>query len=265
MIARLSFLALALSMAAGLPHMPRIERKVPMLPRIVGGVEATPGQFPYIISMQVESGFGRYHSCGGSIYNENYVITAGHCVHGQNAHKVFVIAGEHDLSVVSGDEQESQALDLIPHEDYSSATLYNDIALISLQTPLVMNSFVQPVVLPAQMELTSPGTMCTTSGWGTTSEGGSSPDILRTVDLPVVDDTTCREINGVDEVADSMICAGFPEGGKDTCQGDSGGPFVCEGKLHGLVSWGYGCARPDTPGVYTEVAYFRDWLDANAP
>ena len=60
-----------------------------------------------------------------------------------------------------------------------------------------------------------------------------------------------------------MICAGVPEGGKDACQGDSGGPLACGGLLTGIVSWGYGCARPDYPGVYSEVAYFKDWVENN--
>ena len=65
-------------------------------------------------------------------------------------------------------------------------------------------------------------------------------------------------------IADSMICAGLPEGGKDSCQGDSGGPFTCgEGEdlsVVGIVSWGIGCARQGYPGVYTETSYFVDWV-----
>jgi len=46
--------------------------------------------------------------------------------------------------------------------------------------------------------------------------------------VPVVSDEDCRKAYGEAEVADSMICAGLPEGGKDSCQGDSGGPFIDE-------------------------------------
>ncbi|XP_037799654.1 trypsin-1-like [Penaeus monodon] len=261
---RITFLAAAFALAAGVPHVPRLDGALPRLPKIVGGVEASPGEFPHQISMQRNSIFGRSHSCGGSIFNENYIVTAGHCVHGQSASKIFIVAGEYDLSTASGDEQESAADALIEHEHYDGNTITNDIALIRLATPFVMNSLVQPIELPAQGEYAAAGESCTTTGWGTTVEGGFIPDILRKVDVPIVDDDTCRQSYGVTEIADSMLCAGLPEGGKDACQGDSGGPFVCGGKLHGITSWGYGCARPNYPGVYTEVAYYRDWVDAHA-
>uniref|UniRef100_A0A3P9PIR8 trypsin n=1 Tax=Poecilia reticulata TaxID=8081 RepID=A0A3P9PIR8_POERE len=63
-------------------------------------------------------------------------------------------------------------------------------------------------------------------------------------------------------IYDSMFCAGYLEGGKDSCQGDSGGPVVCNGELQGIVSWGYGCAERDHPGVYAKVCLFNDWLQS---
>merc|ERR1719370_1811732 len=70
------------------------------------------------------------------------------------------------------------------------------------------------------------------------------------------------------QIAKSMICAG--EYGKDSCQGDSGGPMVCynadgSGYLGGIVSWGIGCGGLYHPGVYTEVSYFVDWVEAHTP
>merc|ERR1712238_163219 len=68
-------------------------------------------------------------------------------------------------------------------------------------------------------------------------------------------------------ITNSMICAGLPNGGKDSCQGDSGGPFICrkDGKavLTGVVSFGIGCALADYPGVYARVTAVLDWVKAN--
>ena len=66
---------------------------------------------------------------------------------------------------------------------------------------------------------------------------------------------------GDDNIIDSMMCAGIE--GKDSCQGDSGGPLTCDGLLCGIVSWGYGCALADFPGVYTQTSYFVDWITNN--
>ena len=85
------------------------------------------------------------------------------------------------------------------------------------------------------------------------------------VSLPIVSRATCQAGYPYEDIDQSMICAGYSEGGKDSCQGDSGGPLVCEenGKffLEGVVSWGYGCARPGHYGVYADVRYFKTWID----
>ena len=85
------------------------------------------------------------------------------------------------------------------------------------------------------------------------------------VKLPIVSQSTCQQAYWYGTIDDSMICAGYAEGGKDSCSGDSGGPLVCEdnGKymLEGVVSFGEGCARPGKYGVYADVRYFRRWID----
>ena len=101
------------------------------------------------------------------------------------------------------------------------------------------------------------------SGWGTTSEGGSLPSNLQQVTVPYVTDEDCGDAYGASSIInDVMICAG--EAGKDSCQGDSGGPMTFNGVHVGIVSWGYGCARPGYPGVYSQTDAFLDFIASNS-
>merc|ERR1712083_859099 len=101
------------------------------------------------------------------------------------------------------------------------------------------------------------------TGWGKLAEGGSSPDLLHKVEVPVVTNQQCQTTYF--SLTDDMICAGYTNGGMDAFQGDSGGPMVFryssdQWVVAGIVSFGYGCARPDTPGVYTRVSEYSDWI-----
>lgn len=111
------------------------------------------------------------------------------------------------------------------------------------------------------------------TGWGATSENGQISVNLQEVTVPIMSNVDCKKTGyGQSRITDNMMCAGFPEGKKDSCQGDSGGPMHVidsEMKLEsvhqiaGIVSWGEGCAKPNYPGVYTRVNRFRTWLMTN--
>ncbi|KAK8748296.1 hypothetical protein OTU49_016058, partial [Cherax quadricarinatus] len=233
--------------------------------KIVGGTDAEPGEFPYQLSLQDISWGLAFDFCGAALYKENWAISSGHCIEHDdfdNPDYLQAVAGEHDKSVNEGNEQSSILSKIILHEDFDGYYLYNDISLLQLSTPLTLNEYVDVISLPEQGHEASGD--CVVTGWGDLEEGGHTPNILQKVTVPIVSDSECRDDYSVKEISDSMICAGYPQGGKDSCQGDSGGPLACDDGgyryLAGIVSWGYGCARPNYPGVYTEVAYFSDWI-----
>ncbi|MCJ8743769.1 hypothetical protein PDJAM_G00098070 [Pangasius djambal] len=209
--------------------------------KIVGGYECTPYSQPWQVSLNAG-----YHFCGGSLINENWVVSAAHCY----KFSVEVRLGEHNIQVNEGTEQFISSSRVIRHPEYDSWTIDNDIMLIKLSQPATLNNNVQPVTLPKSCP--SAGTQCTVSGWGNTMSSTADPNKLQCLELPILSLWDCNKCYP-DMITKSMFCAGFLEGGKDSCQGDSGGPLVCNGELQGIVSWGFGCAQKNRPGVYTKV------------
>ena len=146
----------------------------------------------------------------------------------------------------------------------------NDWIILKLDSPLEFNDDVQPTCLPLSSNWypeNDPNNRCFVSGWGTLEYEGNSPDNLQWVEVPAVTNAVCKQESYGNQITDSMICAGYSQGGKDACQGDSGGPFVClngtSAILTGIVSWGVGCARPGYYGVYARVTKILDWIKTN--
>ncbi|XP_065338023.1 trypsin-1-like [Cloeon dipterum] len=153
---------------------------------------------------------------------------------------------------------------IMQHEEWNADTFENDIAVWQVTPPFVWGTATAPIALLEQGTETPDFTLLTVSGWGATSTGGSeSSDLLR-VDVPVVPVSDCdTAYQAYGGVFPSQICAGFADGGADACTGDSGGPLFREGALHGISSWGNGCAQPGYPGIYTKASAFTDWIRLN--
>lgn len=253
--------------------------------RIVNGIPAEPGQFPWQISIRFkrplyQGGLAIEHNCGGSLIDECWVLSAAHCFPEKKKGKYYIRVGDTNNDVEEGTEQDFDIDKLIVHEDYR---LYpsprNDIALIKLRRNsngqcATFGELVQPACLPGEnFPMKSEGDLCQVSGWGVTNTSlghSSAKPNLQWVTLPTLKTAYCNaRYNRAKQyfLEDVMFCAGQKEGGQDACTGDSGGPYVCrnsEGRyaVTGVVSFGIGCARKKYPGVYTKVASFNDWIRA---
>lgn len=224
----------------------------PLDDRIVGGYECSPHSQPWQVSINIG-----YHYCGGSLINDQWIISAAHCW--QNPYSQIAILGDHHIWVHEGTEQYMSVDAIYWHQSYDYTTLDYDIMLMKLAHKVELNNNVKPIALPRGCP--NAGDMCTVSGWGNIySDDVFNPFNLQCVGVPIVSDDDC-EYSYPGRLTDRMVCAGYPEGGKDACQGDSGGPLVCNGELHGIVSWGEGCALPGYPGVYTKVCSLLPWIE----
>ncbi|KAK7794878.1 hypothetical protein R5R35_010570 [Gryllus longicercus] len=150
---------------------------------------------------------------------------------------------------------------VISHSSYNSRTTDYDVAVIRISGSFTLGSNVKAVGLA--ISAPASGASAVVTGWGTTTEGGSAANTLQYVTVPIVANSACNSYYGSGSITARMVCAGYTSGGRDACQGDSGGPLVSGGVQVGIVSWGYGCARPNYPGVYTNVAHFRSWISSN--
>ncbi|MFE6782890.1 serine protease [Streptomyces sp. NPDC057680] len=231
---------------------------------VVGGQEARPHQYPFMAGLV--DVLERRVMCGGALIGDRYVLTAAHCLTGSYSDptRVGVLLGDHDLTTGSDSPHAVLAppARFVPHPDYDPGTQRNDIALVELAEPLALNRDVRPVALPAA---SAPGgvdgTQVEVPGWGTTSFGGRTSDVLRTVALSTMSNPACAS-RGVTQIAPTQICTYAP--GRDTCQYDSGGPLVrvVRGRPYvvGLVSYGKECAT-DTPAVNTRVRSYLSWIE----
>jgi trypsin len=225
--------------------------------RIVGGNPGDINSIPYIIALH-EIGWGQI--CGGIIIAATRVITAAHCTEWFPEYPLEVQAGSNNINAGGQRVLVTAAID---HPQYDYWTLENDISVLHLAGPLNLAlPGIATIAMPVQGAGTAVGTSARVSGWGALYEGHPGVDLLRYVLVPVISNADCNALYGGGITA-GMLCAGFPEGGRDACQGDSGGPLTAGNQVIGVVSWGYGCARPNLPGVYARVSYYRNWIDSN--
>ncbi|XP_069477507.1 trypsin-like isoform X1 [Ambystoma mexicanum] len=217
--------------------------------KIVGGYTCGKNALPYQVSLNIG-----YHWCGGSLINSQWVLSAAHCY--QSRYSVRL--GDHNIASNEGTEQFIDSVKVIKHPNYNSRNYDSDIMLVKLSKPATLNSYVNTVALPSGCA--AAGTNCLISGWGNTlSNGVNNPSLLQCLNAPILTSSQCSN-SYPGQITSNMICLGFLEGGKDSCQGDSGGPVVCNGQLQGVVSWGYGCAQRNYPGVYTKVCNYNSWI-----
>ncbi|XP_030376771.1 trypsin alpha-3 [Scaptodrosophila lebanonensis] len=239
-----------------------VARSAYITPHIVGGDEADIKDYPYQVSVRLDT-YMLLHICGGSIYAPRVVVTAAHCIKGRFASYIRIVAGQN--SIADLEEQGVGVTKLIPHSGYNKKTHVNDVGLIITKEPLEYSGQIQPI--PLANTLPAAGTHALVSGWGKrSSEDEVLPAMLRAVEVQIVDTSTCSAQYLLKEytITDEMMCAGMEEGGKDTCQGDSGGPLVVDGSLVAIVSWGVGCGHEDFPGVYTSVVPHTAWIEDQA-
>lgn len=242
-------------------------------PTIIGGKEAAKNGYPWSVALfRLEAADSiRGQFCGGTLIAPKWVLTAAHCTLSGSTPRapqaISVLIGSNSLT--DGRGTHFRVSQIIRHPHYDRAAATSDVALLRLE-----KAAANPVVeLGDSQNLSAAAARdAIVIGWGKT-ETGSRSDRLMQVNVPLVAREECQsayDLHGY-AINSSMICAGFPEGGKDACNGDSGSPLlaplrrdalgqVTKWTQIGVVSWGKGCAQANAYGVYADVGSVQDWI-----
>ncbi|XP_047525819.1 chymotrypsin-2-like [Pieris napi] len=236
--------------------------------RIIGGQDATPGMANYQVSLRSHRRKEEWHSCGGSILNEEYVLTAAHCVYQKNIKGMSIVVGSHTIDK-GGDRYKIKKY--VVHKKYSEETLKNDIAILQIEGKIKFSDKVQPIEL--LKEMAPIGKKCLLTGWGYVDYHRQTiPNNLQMLEFETISNNDCNEqlkrvpyLSRYLPIDDGQLCVKRPND-KGACHGDSGGPLVIQDDKNktlqiGVVSWGIPCAK-DFPDVFASVHGFYDWIQS---
>ncbi|XP_016312097.1 serine protease hepsin-like [Sinocyclocheilus anshuiensis] len=195
-----------------------------MLPeeRIVGGVDARQGSWPWQVSLQYDG----VHQCGGSIISDRWIISAAHCFPERYRHvsRWRVLMGTIYNTPISKNVVIAEVKTVVYHSSYLPFVDAN----ISTQANVLQEAHV-PIISDA---------VC------------NGPDYY---DNQVTTTMFCAgyEKGGTDSCQGD---SGGPFVASDVLSKTS------RYRLLGVVSWGTGCAMAKKPGVYTRVSRFLPWI-----
>jgi secreted trypsin-like serine protease len=243
-------------------------------PRLVGGVAVESTEWPWQAALEISTWRinGDRPSCGGSVIDANWILTAAHCVVDANVndpYNPYVTVAPANIDVRTGSDrfdvggQASKVKRIVRHPEYNPLTLENDIALLELKGPVFVEP-VRPVTPEREETLACLGTEGSVTGWTPSDFCGNQVTLLSKVDATLVDPSNCRD--AYENVTNDMICTESEVGETDDCQLDDGSPLVVDNGRGGfvqagVVSRGNDCDSAGEPTVHIRLANYVEWME----
>ncbi|XP_050308708.1 serine protease gd-like [Anthonomus grandis grandis] len=259
-----------------------IQRATPLISH---GENTVPGQWPWHTALYLENNKDTEYICGGTLVSDKHVITAAHCVTKTRTNvpvqpnRLIMYFGKYNRLSFGADVQERNVESIKVHPSFNASVYYNDIAVVTLASPVEFTNFVRPCCLWDDKDVNIEnlvGKRGLVVGWGFDQTGQLSKNLMQS-ELPIVSTKTCLFSNRnffSQFTSDKNFCAGF-RNETAVCNGDSGGgmtfPKPTQGgtnvvwQLRGVISLGVarqsgGVCDPKEYSLLTDVAQYLRWI-----
>ncbi|KAM7344006.1 trypsin eta-like [Cochliomyia hominivorax] len=236
-------------------------QSVPIENRIIGGESTNINNAPYLVSIRYKKNLSMpfEHRCSGTIYSSKIILTTATCVIGLDANRLHVKAGSTYRSQSDGFLYLVEKY--IIHPDYNIWFMDNDLALLVLAFELTESVPKEVAPIAISSSLPPVNSEATIAGWGVTDtqKNNEFSEILQKAYVNIIAEVDCKKSYGENRLTPAMLCAVGKE--SDACLGDAGGALVYHDNAVGLISWGNSCGNSNFPGVYTNLVYFKKWIE----
>ena len=249
--------------------------------QILNGEIASISDYPWQVALWGLQNNGYYETCGASVISDQWVITAAHCVYGNDPNTTYILTESSSFYSQNGGQYVVDEYYI--HPNYSDANLEpelaymsHDIALVKIQGNFSFNSNIQPINLvnPQEIELGAidEGVMATITGWGWIENDGTTPELLQQIELPIISSQTVLDLGFPDYSIDESMIFVQNQNNQGPCLGDSGGPMIVRDNLNlnwllaGVFSKTYSpCGQSDFPSTYISINNVSDWIQEIIP
>ncbi|XP_012412767.1 probable inactive serine protease 37 isoform X2 [Trichechus manatus latirostris] len=202
---------------------------------------------PYLVYLK-----SQFNPCVGVLIKSSWVLAPAHCY----LPNLKVMLGNFKTRVRDGTEQVINPIQIVRYWNYNHSNPQDDLMLIKLAKPAILNQKVQP--LPLATSNVRQGTMCLLSGLDWSQDNSRHPDLRQNLEAPVMSDKECQQTEQGKSHRNSL-CIKFVKVFSRVFGEVAVATVICRNKLQGIE---VGHFMGGDVGIYTDVYKYVSWIES---